>query len=71
MTQRFKRLSHPIYECKYHLVFCPKYRYRIFKDAIGECVRHQVYELCKQKGLFGNCRDRGHLCDSLPLPGVV
>jgi hypothetical protein len=30
MTQRFKRLSHTIYECKYHVVFCPKYRYRIF-----------------------------------------
>ena len=25
MTQRFKRLSHSLYECKYHIVFCPKY----------------------------------------------
>ena len=49
MTQRFKSLSHSIYECKYHLVFCPKYRYRIFRDAIGEYVKRQVYELCKQK----------------------
>jgi hypothetical protein len=29
MTQRFKRLSHTLYECKYHIVFCPKYRHRI------------------------------------------
>ena len=36
MSQRFKRLSHSLYECKYHIVFCPKYCYRIFKDAIGE-----------------------------------
>ena len=49
MTQRFKRLSHSIYECKYHIVFCPKYRYRIFKDEIGEYVKQQVYQLCKQK----------------------
>ena len=49
MTQRFKRLSHSIYECKYHLVFCPKYRYRIFKGEIGETVRQLVYQLCKQK----------------------
>ena len=49
MTQRFKRLSHSIYECKYHLVFCPKYRYRIFKDEIGEYTKRQVYELCRQK----------------------
>ena len=49
MTQRFKRLSHSLYECKYHIVFCPKYRYRIFKETIGETVRQLVYQLCKQK----------------------
>jgi len=32
-----------------HIVFCPKYRYRILKEAIGEYVRQQVYQLCKQK----------------------
>ena len=30
MSNRFKKLSHTIYECKYHIVFCPKYRFRIF-----------------------------------------
>jgi putative transposase len=49
MTQRFKKLSHSLYECKYHIVFCPKYRYRIFKEIIGETVRQLVYQLCKQK----------------------
>ena len=49
MTQRFRRLSHSLYECKYHIVFCPKYRYRIFKEAIGEYAKQQVYQLCKQK----------------------
>jgi len=49
MAQRFKRLSHSLYECKYHLVFCPKYRYRILKEAIGEYVKQLVYQLCKQK----------------------
>jgi putative transposase len=47
--QRFKKLSHSLYECKYHIVFCPKYRYRIFKEIIGETVRQLVYQLCKQK----------------------
>ena len=49
MSHQFKRLSHSIYECKYHLVFCPKYRYRIFKDDIAEYTRQQIYSLCKQK----------------------
>ena len=49
MTQRFRKLSHSLYECKYHVVFCPKYRYRIFKETIGETVRQLIYQLCKQK----------------------
>ena len=71
MSPQFKRLSHSIYECKYHLVFCPKYRYRIFKDAMGAYVQRQVYELCKQKEqvevLELNVRpDHVHLIASIP-----
>ena len=46
---RFKRLSHSLYECKYHVVFCPKYRYRIFKDGVGEYTQQQIHRLCEQK----------------------
>lgn len=49
MTQRFKRLSHSLYECKYHVVFCPKYRYKILKDEIGEYTKQQIYQLSRQK----------------------
>ena len=48
---RFKRLSHTLYECKYHIVFCPKYRYRILKADIGEYVKQQIYQLCQRKDL--------------------
>ncbi len=49
MTQQFKKLSHSIYECKYHIVFCPKYRYPILKDEVGEYVSREIHSLCKQK----------------------
>ena len=49
MTSRFRKLSYSLYECKYHVVFCPKNRYRIFRDTIGEYVKQQVYQLCKRK----------------------
>lgn len=26
---RFRRLSHTIWHCQYHIVWCPKYRYRV------------------------------------------
>ena len=49
MTHRFKKRAHSIYECKYHVVFCPKYRYRVFKNEKAEYVREQLYRLCEQK----------------------
>jgi putative transposase len=51
MTKRFKKLSHTIYECKYHIVICPKYRFRIFTDEIAEYTKQQTYILCHQKEL--------------------
>ena len=50
MSKRFKKLSHTIYECKYHLIFCPKYRRRILTGEIGEYVREEIVRLLKQKG---------------------
>jgi len=49
VTREFKKLSHSVYECKYHIVFCPKYRYRILSGDIGEYVQEQIYSLCRQK----------------------
>ncbi len=49
MPTRFKRLSHSIYECKYHIVFCPKYRYRILKGDVAVYVEQEIRQLCKQK----------------------
>ncbi len=49
MSKRFRKLSHTIYECKYHLIFCPKYRNRILKDEIGEYVKKEIINLLRQK----------------------
>jgi len=69
--KRFKRLSHSIYECKYHIIFCPKYRYRIFSGDIAEYTRQQVYQLCRQKELLEVLElsvkpDHIHLVMSIP-----
>jgi putative transposase len=68
---RFKRLSHSLYECKYHIVFCPKYRYRILKEEIGEYVKQQIHQLCQQKDLVEVIElnvqpDHVHLVVSIP-----
>jgi REP-associated tyrosine transposase len=32
---RFRKLSHVVWYCQYHIVWVPKYRYRVLKDRIG------------------------------------
>jgi putative transposase len=49
MSKRFRKLAHSLYECKYHVVFCPKYRYRILTGEVAEYVRQQIYLLVKQQ----------------------
>jgi len=71
MTRQFKRLAHSLYECKYHLVLCPKYRYRILDGEVAEYVKLQIYGLCQQKDqvevLELNVRlDHVHLVVSIP-----
>ena len=33
---RFKKISHVIWHCQYHIVWVPKYRYRILKKAVAQ-----------------------------------
>ena len=37
---------------KYHIVFCPKYRFRIFEGEIAEYTKQQIYKICDQKDLI-------------------
>jgi len=68
---RFKKLSHTIYECKYHVVICPKYRHRIFSGEVGEYAKQQIYILCRQKDMVEVLElnlqpDHIHMVVSLP-----
>lgn len=49
MTRQFKKLAHSLYECKYHIVFCPKYRYKIMQPEVAAYVQQESYRLCQQK----------------------
>ena len=39
---RFKKLSHAVWYCCYHIVWTPKYRYRILKGEIETEVEHCI-----------------------------
>ena len=46
---KYKRLSHSVWLCTYHIVFCPKYRYQILEGKGEVFVRNTLYRLCGQK----------------------
>lgn len=33
---RFSKLSHVLWCCQYHIVWVPKYRYRVLRGSVGE-----------------------------------
>ncbi|MNH36718.1 Transposase IS200 like protein [compost metagenome] len=39
---RFEKLSHVIWHCQYHIVWVPKYRYRVLKGVIGEEIQNCI-----------------------------
>lgn len=42
----YKKGSHSIYDLKYHVVFCTKYRYRILTGAVAIRTRELIREIC-------------------------
>ena len=46
---KWKKLSHVIYQCSYHIVWCPKYRFRIMKGQVGKYLEQRIESLCEWK----------------------
>ncbi|SCY74690.1 Transposase IS200 like, partial [Serratia nematodiphila] len=37
------------WRCKYHLVWTPKYRFKILRDKVGKELYRTIYILCNMK----------------------
>ena len=46
---KWKKSSHVVYQCSYHLVWTPKYRYRILQGDIKEFVEKKIRSVCEWK----------------------
>ena len=44
-------LSHTTWNCKYHIVFAPKYRRKVAYGKLREDIRDIIIMLCKRKGV--------------------
>jgi putative transposase len=67
---KYKKLSHVIYKCDYHIVWVPKYRLRILKGAIKELLSDDIRMFCEWKGCevqeLNIQEDHIHLLVSVP-----
>ena len=63
-------LAHTKWECKYHVVFAPKYRRKIIYGKIKEDVGRMLRKLCEYKGVeileAEACPDHIHMLLSIP-----
>ncbi|MDZ4763597.1 MAG: IS200/IS605 family transposase [Chloroflexota bacterium] len=44
----FKSNSNIVYSCKYHVVFCPKYRRGVLVNGVDERLKQLIYELANE-----------------------
>ena len=51
MANQTNSLAHTKWLCKYHIVFCPKYRRKIIYNEYRADLREIIRTLCKYKGV--------------------
>ena len=63
-------LAHTKWMCKYHIVFCPKYRRKLIYNKLRADIQQKIRDLCKWKGveiIEGHMMpDHVHLLLSIP-----
>ena len=66
----WESLSHVRWDCKYHVVFIPKYRKKVLYGKLRQKVGEIFRDLCRYKGvklIEGHaCADHVHMCLSVP-----
>ena len=75
MSNSYQSLSHSKWDCKYHVVFVPKYRKKAIFGAIREHLGAIFHELARQKEcriVEGHLmRDHVHMCIEIPPKHAV
>ncbi|WP_398438896.1 IS200/IS605 family transposase [Sedimentibacter sp.] len=63
-------LSHTTWECKYHVIFAPKYRRQVIYGKIKQDVGKILRDLCERKGIeiieAELCKDHIHMLVRIP-----
>ncbi len=67
---KYRKLSHTVYHCNFHVVFVPKYRYRILESKVKDIVDHKIRQVCEWNDVeieeMNIQADHVHLLISIP-----
>ena len=48
MEVRYKSNNNVVYSCKYHVVWCPKYRFSVLKNGVDVRLKSLIVEVCNR-----------------------
>lgn len=69
-TGKYRKLTHVVYQCTYHIVWVPKSRFRILTGAVQALVEQDIRVLCSWKDVevleLGVQPDHVHVVCSIP-----
>ena len=71
---KWKKQSHVVYQCSYHIVWCPKYRLRILEGDVGKYVEGRIRAICEWKHVeieeLAVMKDHVHLVVNVPPKSI-
>ena len=47
-TKKYHTSEHLVYSCKYHVIFCPKYRRKVLTDGIDDRLKEIFFEIAER-----------------------
>ena len=69
-VSRFRKLSHTIWHCQYHVVWVPKYCYQILNGPVRDAMHEGIHSICSYTGCeiteMNVQRDHVHLVVMVP-----
>src|ERR1700691_287280 len=65
----YRQSAHAVFDLKYHLIWCTKYRYKILRGRVAERARDVIRQICEAREVVivrGAGRSSRHLQAELP-----
>ena len=66
-----QKLARAVWNCKYHIAWCPKYRFRILKGEVAKSVVEIIQQLCEWKRDVKGLREKGWFATSNYLTSLL